>query len=96
MMWNKVYHYTDRENLNNALNQRCFKATFFIWVISFQSIFQMGTFKGKRSKSLLLSANVKPRYHRIKSIKSPYKSPAKQKIRPKENEFLIALSRATK
>ena len=43
----------------------------------------MGTFKGKRKKRLFLSTNVKPRYH---MIKSPCKSPAKRKIRPKEND----------
>ena len=46
----------------------------------------MGTFKGKQKKRLFLSTNVKPRYHRIKSIKSPYKSSGKRKIRPKEND----------
>ena len=58
---------------------------------SFPSILQMGTFKGERRNSLFLSANVKPRYHKIKSNKS-----GKTKNRPKENEFLIACSRSTK
>lgn len=54
-------------------------------------IFLDGGFKGKRKKSLFVSITVKPHYHKVKRIKSHFKSLAKQRMRMKENNSSMHL-----